>query len=211
MQISARTFLIATVVGGISIPTYTAGQTLDLAFEATASEFQAAKAEYETIWATEAERIVQTLEEVSGLRFEIDRVEVEVMEGVSWAGTRRMGMRASYPTDTKKATLVHELGHVLVGDLVPNDAPEGSAPQPHYLLFLFLYDVWVKLWGTEFADEQVVVESNRRGLVDYEGIWKAVLSKSREERAAELSEIIDRWGAGVAAADIGAWTIGFSI
>ena len=69
-----------------------------------------------------------------------------------------MMLRASYPPDVKKATLVHELGHRMNGQLRrrPRDIDE------HRILFLYLYDVWESLYGKEFADQQVVIESGRK-------------------------------------------------
>ena len=166
---------------------------LRLTFEPEEADYAEATQEYRAVWAREGQRITEALVARSGLRFETDAVEVEVMEGPSWAGTTTIGMRASYPVATKQATLVHELGHILIGDLIPDNTPPGSAPEPHYILFLFLYDVWVDLWGLEFANEQVAVESSRRGIVDYEGTWQAVLSVTQEDRANQLRAIIAQW------------------
>ena len=58
------------------------------------------------------------------------------------------------------------------------------------MLFLFLYDVWESLWGKAFADEQVTVESGRKGLYDYETAWKWARSIGKEERAARFAEIV---------------------
>ena len=93
-----------------------------------------------------------------------------------------MLLRASYQTDTKRGTLVHELGHRLAAD-VPFKSDH------HELIFLFVYDVWVDLWGQEFADSQVKVEGLRKGIVDYEGIWKRTLAIPAAERARRLREI----------------------
>lgn len=187
-----RTPRYIALLGLVCLPHASAGQALPVAFSGAAG-FEAAVQEYRQIWASDGARITAVIQEVSGLTFPVDSVSVEVIDGPSWAGRSTMGMRATYPTATKRATLVHELGHILVGDLVPEDAAPGTAPTPHYLLFLFLYDVWVELWGEDFADEQVVVEGRRRGRVDYEGTWRAVLSNDRDARAAELREIIARY------------------
>ena len=84
-------------------------------------------------------------------------IKAIVFEGISNSGYKwkPMRMRASYPPDTKRATLVHELAHRLIADLSSWNLEE------HPIIFLFVYDVWVKLWGQEFADEQVAVESER--------------------------------------------------
>jgi hypothetical protein len=85
------------------------------------------------------------------------------------------GRLASYSSATKRATLVHELSHRLISDLVPYDFED------HPTIFLFVYDVWVELWGKEFADEQVQIESARRG--PYESAWKDALALGADERA----------------------------
>ena len=66
----------------------------------------------------------------------------------------RCSCEPSYLPATKRATLVHELGHRLMGELVPADVDH------HSIIFLFVYDVWVELWGQPFADEQVTIEQS---------------------------------------------------
>ena len=149
-------------------------------------KFRPATEEYRDIWTREGPRIVAAMERITSLRFEEGPIDVVVYEGVSYAGqrgVRPMQMRASYPRDTKKATLVHELGHRLATG-VPFQGDH------HELIFLFVYDVWVDLWGQPFADEQVKVESRRKGLVDYEGIWKKSLAMPAAERAQRLQQFV---------------------
>jgi hypothetical protein len=67
---------------------------------------------------------------------------------------------------------VHELGHRLMGELVP------AGVDHHSIIFLFVYDVWVELWGQSFADEQVTIERARAP-----GIQQRQLSNVRERRA----------------------------
>ena len=153
-----------------------------LVFEAESPEFDAATEEYRQIWAEEGARIVATLERYSGLEFEPGPIQVIVHEGVSFSGykdERPMLMRASYPPETKRATLVHELSHRILVGTVPIEVED------HPLIFLFLYDVWVDLWGEELAQGQVAVESRRRGPNDYAGNWKKALAMTAEERASK--------------------------
>ena len=140
------------------------------------------------MWADEGARMVEAMERVSRLAFTDGRVEVIVFEGVSNSGTRGtpMYLRASYTADVKKATIVHELGHRLAASLTT--LPAGV--DGHRVLNLFLYDVWDDLWGRAFADEQVVVESGRRGVYDYETAWQWALAYDREGRAKRLAEIV---------------------
>jgi len=165
-------------------------RVLRMDFKASADSFSAATDEYRAIWAEEGPRMVAAMERISGLRFEKGPIRVSVYEGVSYSGERGgrpMQLRASYPSATKRATLVHELAHRLASDVrVPFDH--------HELIFLFVYDVWVDLWGQAFADEQVIVESKRVGLVDYAGIWKKALALPAADRAQRLKDLIKQYG-----------------
>ena len=107
-----------------------------------------------------------------------------VYDGISNSGYRwiPMRMRASYPPDTKRATLVHELAHRLISGYTTRDEDE------HPIIFLFVYDVWVALWGQAFADAQVAVESRRTGRYDYAGAWREALALGAEGRAARWAE-----------------------
>ena len=167
----------------------TPARSLQVNFTASADSFRPATAEYQAIWMAEGPRIVATMEKLTGLRFEPGPIEVSVYEGTSFSGDpggRPMLLRASYPAATKRATLVHELGHRLANDIaVPFDH--------HELIFLFVYDAWIDLWGKTFADEQVVVESGRTGLVDYAGIWKKTLMLSADERSRRLRAMIEQY------------------
>jgi len=157
-----------------------------LVFEAQSPEFSDAANEYREIWKADGDRIVRSLERATGLQVETGPIHVIVYEGVSRSGYRDipMNMRASYPLDTKRGTLVHELSHRLIGDLVPKRFED------HPIIFLFLYDVWVELWGESFADAQVAVESRRRGIYDYEAAWKTALALGPEGRAARWREFV---------------------
>ena len=65
----------------------------------------------------------------------------------------------------------------------------GASPE-HRWIFLFVHDVWVDLWGKPFADDQVRIESLRKGIVDYESLWKNTLAQPAAERARRLREIL---------------------
>ena len=159
-----------------------------MTFRAQDSSFTAATEEYRRIWTEEAQRIEDTVEQLTGLSFPQTAIEAVVFEGVSNSGdvNSPMMLRASNNSNRKKATLVHELGHRLVDpQLVIRPADIDS----HQLLDLFLYDVWETLWGKPFADEAVLVESGQRGLYDYEGTWRWALAMTREQRSARFAEI----------------------
>ena len=177
--------IIAALLVALAAPPQTSPRVPVVKFTASADQFRAATDEYAAIWSKEGDRIVAALERATGLRFEDGPIEVTVYEGVSYSGGsgRPMLLRASYPEPTKRGTLVHELAHRLASG-VPFKGDH------HELIFLFLYDVWVDLWGQPFADEQVKVESRRKGIVDYDAIWKKTLALSAAERAGRFQQIV---------------------
>lgn len=187
---SVRTLTAMLLVLGLVPPAFpqTVARSLQLNFTASADNFQAATDEYRAIWTREGPRIVEAMERRSGLRFEPGPIVVNVFEGTSYSGAPGgppMMLRASYPDATKRATLVHELGHRLANDV--------SGPFDHHeVINLFVYDVWVELWGQAFADEQVAIES-RRNAADYAGMWKKALAMSAQERARRLEEILKQY------------------
>jgi len=159
-------------------------QGLRIVFHPDSEQFSAAAREYESIWASEGARITAAMEAASGLKFEDREVGAIILEVSSQSGYKEkpMLLRASYPLDTKKATLIHELGHRLESDLFRQDEDD------HKYLFLWVYDVWVKLYGREFADAQVAVEKQRGRM--YPAAWDFALSFSADQRVAKWKEAV---------------------
>jgi hypothetical protein len=161
-----------------------------ISFVAQEDSFTRAALVYEQLWATEGPRIVEAMERISGLDFVTSAwadtaITARVLERPSESGFRSspMVLRASYPIDTKRATLVHELGHRLQSGLFRREEEE----HPH--LFLWIYDVWVELYGREFADAQVAVERRRGG--PYPAAWDQAMALTAIERAARWRSIRD--------------------
>ena len=184
-----QTFLLLFLFACSSGPDPSVGPSpvriVRLDFVPESETFAAAVGEYERIWAADAARIVRTMQEVSGLTFTDTAVTAIVFEGVSSSGYREtpMRLRASYPPDTKKATLIHELGHRLQSPLFR------AQDEEHGPLFLWLYDTWVQLYGKDFADAQVAVEKRRRG--PYTRAWDEALSLSAKQRAERWKAIVE--------------------
>jgi hypothetical protein len=148
--------------------------------------FIKAAAEYDALWKAEGGRMLDAMERISGITFTERDITAVIFESASYSGygDQPMHLRASYPADVKKATLIHELLHRMLGRVKTTaDIDE------HRKLFLVLYDIWVALYGKEFADQNVAVESKRKGLNDYESAWKWALAMSPEERAAKFKAL----------------------
>jgi len=183
--------IVAGCAGSPSSPSgddlFAAGK-VSMTFTPQNQSFTEAAEEYRGLWAGEGTKIVETMERVSGLTFLETNVKAVIFEGTSRSGVGDVPMylRASYPIDVKKSTLVHEHGHRLIAQLRnrPADLDE------HRVLFLFLYDVWESLWGTDFADAQVEFESGLTGLYDYKTAWNWALSIGKEQRVSRFAEIV---------------------
>lgn len=156
----------------------------------TTPEFAKAAHEYEKIWEKDGKRIIDAFKKVAGLDFQQKKIDAVVYEGISRSGNLKhpMKLRASYPHDIKIGTLIHELSHRLIygnGFTGEVDGLDGEEQKN-----LFLYDVWVELYGKEFAERNVKVESERKGFYDYEKAWNWALGMNKEERRKRLKKFL---------------------
>jgi hypothetical protein len=162
--------------------------TMTFSPEKKTAAFNAAVDEYRAIWAAEGHRIIDGMEQISKLKFPEKGVKAQIYEGPSFSGRggAPMRLRASYQPDEKKGTLVHELGHRMNAQLTirPQELDE------HRLLFLYLYDLYVDLYGKEFADKEVAFGKTLKGQYDYEAAWNWAMAMSREERLAKFAEVV---------------------
>lgn len=163
------------------------GAAPPVSFTARGPSFAPATEEYRQLWIAEGARIVEALEAATGLAFPGAPIEVIVTDGPPMTAFdgRSMRLRADYSPAYKKATLVHEMGHVLASRL-----PRTAELDDHRLLYLFLYDVWTGLYGRDFADRMVRIERRIPGRYDYDAAWTWALAMTREERQARLRALV---------------------
>ncbi len=149
--------------------------------------FSAAADEYRGLWDAEGARLAAALETAAGMRFPDASVEIIVSDGPPMTGYdgRTMRLRAGYSPTYKRATLVHEMGHLLTLGL-----PRTAELDDHRLLYLFLYDVWTDLYGQDFADRMVKIERRITGLYDYDAAWTWALAMTREQRQARMRAVL---------------------
>jgi hypothetical protein len=155
---------------------------------ATAAHGYAVRA-YEAIWNEFGERIVSALETRTCMPFPELEVSALVADAVSHSGgpEHPMRLRASYAPDVKQSTLVHELGHRHLWQLVERlDDVDG-----HMTLYLVLDRVWADVWGEEFAEHRVRGESDWRSDYDYAAAWTLARSLSAAERERLWNRLLD--------------------
>jgi hypothetical protein len=80
---------------------------LSLTFTPENQLFAEATEEYRRLWADEGSRIVEAMQQGTGLTFIQSSITAIVYEGISMSGTRDtpMRLRASYPPDTKRSSV----------------------------------------------------------------------------------------------------------
>jgi hypothetical protein len=138
-------------------------------FIATTSAHESAARAYRAIWEQDGARIIAALEAQTCMRFSESAVAALVGDNVSDSGgpDHPMSLRASYDLDLKRATLVHELGHRHLWQLVERlDHLDG-----HRTLYLVLERVWADVWGDAFAATRVRGESAWQASYDYAAAW----------------------------------------
>jgi hypothetical protein len=153
--------------------------------------FLASTQEYENIWKEKKELILGAFKTVTGLYLVEARIAAIVYEGRSFSGRRPNDiMLLNYKPDIeiKKATLVHELSHRLLFNL--KNRIHGTSVDEHKDIFLFLYDVWIELFGKDFADKMVEIEK-AYGEVYLES-WNYIFNLSDEERKLKLKELLNK-------------------
>lgn len=177
---------VCVVVATVAAHSQAARVAIRFEPQSNTEAFVKATAEYDALWKAEGDRLIEAMERITGEPFTEREVKAVIFEGASSSGYRDtpMQLRASYPAEVKKATLIHELLHRMLGRI----RTTGEVDE-HRKLFLVLYDIWVALDGKAFADRNVAVESRRKGIYDYETAWKWALAMTPEERAARFKAL----------------------
>jgi hypothetical protein len=75
----------------------------------------------------------------------------------------------------QKATLIHELGHRHLSQFrsITKDTED------HPLLFLWLYDVWVKLYGEESPIRMTLLKRFERALIGIDCLFRRIAQESQ--------------------------------
>lgn len=163
---------------------------ININFAPEDTTFIRASEEYVRIWEREGKRITFAIEKVSGLPFKEHDLTAIVFEGISQS--HPLKLRASYDENTKIATLVHELLHIISAEYMfalPEHTDDLGLGL-HKQINLVLYDIWSDLYGVQFANAQVAIESERTPM--YKEAWEWALSFSRHEREQQFHKLISK-------------------
>ncbi len=161
---------------------------VELVFIPESTDFAPAAKSYSFFWKTDGAKIITTIENATHLSFKEKKIEVTVYEGISQS--HPMKLRASNDDETKKATIVHELMHIISADyMLPLPEPQDALSLGlHKQINLVLYDAWNYLFGQAVADRQVIKESSVSQTYKFAWDWAMLLSK--EERAQAFAKLL---------------------
>lgn len=147
-----------------------------------------AVAEYKEIWKNEGGKIVETIEKISGLDFKTQEINAIVVDEIS--RSHPLILRSSYPRKVKRGVLIHELCHRTIArhkSKIKAENLSNRIYKVHKRLYLILYDIWVNLYGKDFAEQMIKRDTKLKP--EYEKAWDWALSFSKEERKQRFAEM----------------------
>lgn len=113
--------------------------------------------QYEDIWKTDAPKIIQAFEKITNLTFQQQQITVKVHNKNSVSGSSYRPMRLNVynkTIDEKRAALLHELGHRLLGGNGINSTLGRGVEfieDEERRLGLFILDVYKRVYGSNFV------------------------------------------------------------
>jgi hypothetical protein len=163
-------------------------------------DLQVATESYGDIWEKEGEKIVKSIEKVSGLKFKETYINAVVFLAKLPSRSYPLSLKTNLPNERKRATLVHELCHrILAANHIgpPKDqfkTENERVLEVHKILYLILYDVWCDLYGEEFAKKSAQIESGTEKVNVYKKAWKWALSMNQRQRSRLFSNLRKKIG-----------------
>lgn len=158
-------------------------------------ELTAAVEDYKRIWLEIGNATVKELQQRTQLKFRESVFTAVVYDGMSLA--KPLLFRYSYQDEIKATTIVHELGHrLLSGNGFKRDPGPEQHVNAHKLLYLFLFEVYISLFGESKAAAAVEWESNLRP--SHRNCWNWALALSlnqREKRFHNARDHRENWTA----------------
>ena len=151
--------------------------------------------EYKIIWENEGQRIIDSFEKITTLKFKEKELDLLINSGLNGSNSAgetisdKMIFRCN--NRCKIGTFLHELSHrfIIEYDLENVARKVMEFDDIHEVIDLFLYDVIVDLYGKDAADMRVEYESNFDE-EEYRLSWEKTLKLSFEERQELLKRII---------------------
>lgn len=157
--------------------------------------FEKAAKEYATIWKEEGDKIVTAIEKISKLKFKEKIVNALTYGEISYS--LPLQLQSNISLEHKKGTLVHELCHRLIvgNDIRLNVSYEDKNwnLEVHKHADLILYDIFIELYGENFARKEIEYEISLwtgKDVSPYKIAWDWATSMTKEQRAEEFKKYL---------------------
>lgn len=153
--------------------------------------------EYVAVWENEGNKIIKSIEENLGLKFNEEKVEIVICEGFEDKGnfsgySTKDNMIFRYNNRCKCGTFYHELSHriLIEYNLFERLKEKFNLNDEHQIIDLFLYDAIEDTYGKEAALYRVEYEKTFPE-IEFKESWEFALSMNRESRKKLLKEMIE--------------------
>ena len=157
-------------------------------------KYEMHRKEYEIVWNTEGQRIIDSFEKIIHLPFTEKEIKLLINEGKNNSNSSGDNindiMHFRYNNRCKIGTFLHELSHriIMEHNLLEKAKKIYDISDIHEVVDLFLYDVIEDLYGKETANLRVEYESNFEESV-YKDSWVSALNLTYKERQSRLKKI----------------------
>jgi len=148
--------------------------------------------EYKKLWQDEGEKIVKVIEKISNLKFQESEINAIVYYGSLPSRSRPLCLMIKDSKERRLSILIHELTHrIISGNSKRERRKIITSLEVHKTLFLILYDIWIEVYGKDFAKSAVEWEKNIPQ-EEYKKAWEWALSFNKGGRARKFKEIMFR-------------------
>lgn len=156
--------------------------------------------QYEAIWHDDATKIVEAFHEITNLEFKQRQIKVKVHDGGSVSGAAHKPMRLNVNNrtiDEKRAALLHELGHRLLGGNGINSmfgADTEFVEDEERRLGLFIFDVYKRVYGQSFVQSYIArsAKLDEKGDVGYGQSMSSGIFFTRKLTIAQRQRALER-------------------
>ena len=159
--------------------------------------FDKAAKEYEKIWQEERDKIVAAIEKVSGLRFKEKVINAVTYGEISYSIP--LMLQSNISIKHKRGTIVHELCHrLIVGNNIRLNVgfeDKNWNLEVHKHVDLILYDIWIELYGRDFAKKEIDYEISLwtgKDVSPYKLAWDWATKMSKEQRQKEFKKYLQK-------------------
>lgn len=172
-------------------------QPVMMVFKSESPQYNAYAQEYSAIWEFQGKKIINGLENITGLEFR-EKQLIGVVghgneRGRSYSGKLGEPIILRYNNRLKMGVLAHELIHRLMSQwgLFSKNKEHLGLTDNHQVLDLILYRLMNDLFGKEAALELVRSESSGKDPI-YKDCWNKTMALTEAEREDLLKNILTR-------------------